>query len=173
MDPPPDDTGERQCIMQAAISLPRINNSMVSEAAGLAYGLQLLLEGAARFLQITIMGDNLPIVRLGATNARVRDDEIWKEVEKALMDLSYTRWPARWWAVRRYLNKAADDLATKGVMSALRDRTQGRKGDTIIIWGDEELLKKWNISIPTSIEGRRDLLLTRSLRPICNTRLFR
>ena len=67
---------------------------------------------------LTIMGDRLPVSRLGVTNARVRTDAVWFEVEDALMDLAIRRWPIRLWAVRRHLNKAADALATLGVLDS-------------------------------------------------------
>ena len=93
--------------------------------AGLAYGVLLLASACGSPGLLSILGDNLPVVRLGACNARVRTDDVWAEVEDAIMILAGRRWRTRWHAVRRHLNGAADALATDGLDQGSLVRRQG------------------------------------------------
>ena len=107
----PDQDGNRTCLMQISVALPRLPRSMSGEGAGLAYG-ALLVEAVIKEMTLLgILGDNLPVVRLGAANGRIRTDRVWIEVEDALLALARRRWPLHWFAVRRHLNKEADRAA--------------------------------------------------------------
>ena len=106
--------GQRACIAQLIVSAPRLRSSMLAEGAGLAYGVLFLAAACGCPGPLSILGDNLPIVRLGACNARLRSDAVWSELEDALMLLARRRWKPRWHAVRRHSNHAADAFATQG-----------------------------------------------------------
>ena len=121
----PDAAGHRRCIMQLPSGLPLLRVSFCGEAAGLAFGLRGVLAACPAHLWLNVMGDNLPIVRLGAATGTIRTDGVWAALEDPLMDLCYRRWLVAWAAVRREHNLAADDLATAGVLTALRLRERG------------------------------------------------
>ena len=112
---------------------------MLGEGAGLGYGLRALLAAVPDHLEITILGDNLPVIRLGAATGSLRTDGVWAETEGPLMETAYRRWRLRWTAVRRQFNMGADALATEAVMVALRHRRALQPqappaGDEILLW---------------------------------------
>ena len=120
--------------MQMAIATPRLRDAQQAEAAGLAYSISMLLTCLPCPQRVTIMGDNLQVLRLGAGNARIRADRIWLELERALMLISAQRWPLQWNAVRRCYNAAADALATQGVDRGLRLYRDGDVRDVCHVW---------------------------------------
>ena len=154
--------------MQISAALPRLTDSMAGEGAGLAYG--ALLAGAviADNTDLGILGDNLPVIRLGAANGRIRTDRVWVEVEDALLTLARRRLPLHWYAVRRHLNKAADALATEGVFVGLRMKAEGQSDDTVIFWCNENEFRERSWIIPERIPCRPDAQLLRANRPIAN-----
>ena len=72
----------------AIISTPRLRNSMLAEAAGLAYGLLFLASACGCPGPIDILEDNLPVIRLAACNGKLRSDPAWIEIEEALSRLA-------------------------------------------------------------------------------------
>ena len=82
---PPDDAGRRPCVAQLALSLPSIHDSMTAEALGCRAALALARLIPVAAPSLTVVGDNLPVVRLGATNGRVRMETAGPAVEPALL----------------------------------------------------------------------------------------
>ena len=164
-----DAEGHRECLAQITISAPRLRSSMLAEAAGLAYGVLTLAQVCSHPGPIAILGDNLPIIQLGACNSRLRSDPVWAEVEDALMLLARRQWKPQWHAVRRHLNRAADALATMGVIDALRrlDTSSSPQHEEILIWHDEEAFRRRGWSAPTTVFRRPCATVT-----LCNTPLL-
>ena len=146
--------GRRRCLAQLIISTPRLRSSMLAEAAGLAYGILFLASACGWPGQMGILGDNLPIVRLAAGNAKLRSNPVWREVEEALMIVARRRWRPDYHAVRRHLNKAADALATLGVFKALELWSEGQNDDEIMLWCDEIAFRQRGWAVPTAFPGR-------------------
>ena len=140
---------------------------MLSEAAGLAYGIFLVASACGNPGPISILGDNLPVVRLGACNARVRPDNVWREVDDALMLIASRRWQVTWHAVRRHLNRAADALATFGVLAALRRLEAGIGQDAVWLWCDTEAFRHRGWLEPQAFALRPDAVVYRATRPLC------
>ena len=151
-----DHNGGRTCIAQVVISTPRLRSSMLAESTGLAHAISYLAGACGCPGPISVLGDNFPLVRMAACNARLRSDPCWIEVEGALMLLAGRRWRPQWHAVRRHLNKAADALATQGVFDSLRRFVVGDATDTVFAWCDEEHFAQRGLSVPTSILGKPD-----------------
>ena len=154
--------------MQMVISAPRLRSSMVSEAAGLAYGVLALAHVCGHPGPLSILGDNLPIIRAGACNSRLRSDPVWAEMEEAVMLLARQQWKPRWHAVRRHLNAAADALATRGVLDALRRLSSGDPSfcEEILLWYDREEFRMRGWRPPTSIHRRPGTALSLCSRPL-------
>ena len=149
-----DANGRRRCLAQLVIAAPRLRSSMLAEAAGLAYGILFLASACGWRGRIGILGDNLPIMRLAAGNAKLRSDPVWREVEEALMIIARRRWRPDYHAVRRHLNKAADALATLGVFKALELESKGHNGDEIRLWCDMIAFRQRCWTVPTALPGR-------------------
>ena len=161
----PDQDGRRECLAQLAVATPRLRNSMLGEAAGMAYGILLVASVVGSPGPMSILGDNLPVVRLGACNARMRADGVWREVEDALMLVAGRRWPTRWHAVRRHLNRDADALATLGVLAALRSIEAVSGPDEVWLWCDAEAFGRRGWHIPTVLTRRPDAVAHAAGRP--------
>ena len=131
---PIQEDGRRRCIAQATLSVPAIGCSMKAEALGLRAALAL----AALILQhpdsITVIGDNLPILRMAAANGKVRTPGVWEVLEAPLMHTLLQNWACRWVAVRRHLNKLADKLATRGTFDAVDRAVQGVWEPVLTVW---------------------------------------
>ena len=164
-----DAEGRRECLAQMTISAPRLRSSMLAEAAGLAYGVLTLAHVCNHPGPIAILGDNLPIIQLGACNSRLRNDPVWAEVEDALMLLARRLWKPQWHAVRRHLNRAADALATMGVIDALRRLDTGcsTQHEEILIWHDVEAFRRRGWRTPTTVFHRPCTTVT-----LCDTPLL-
>ena len=141
---------------------------MLSEAAGLAYGVLALAHACGHPGPLSILGDNLPIIRAGACNSRLRSDPVWAEMEDAVMLLARRQWRPRWHAVRRHLNGAADALATRGVYEALRQlqASPSAHSDEILLWYDREEFQRRGWSPPTSAYGRPGTTINLCSRPL-------
>ena len=139
-----DANGRRECLAQMTISAPRLRSSMLAGATGLAYGVLVLAHACNHPGPIAILGDNLPIIRLGACNSRLRSDPVWPEVEDALLLLARRQWRPQWHAVRRHFNQAADALATMGVIDALRrlESNPGPHREEILLWHHEDAFRR-------------------------------
>ena len=116
----PDVDGRRRLLARAWVAAPAFRNSMLAEAVGLATGISLIRCFLGFPRPITVLGDNLPLLRLAAATGRLRTDGIWAVVEAALMYVAAHGWNVDWVAVRRHRNCAADAAATDGVRDALR-----------------------------------------------------
>ena len=112
------------------------------------------------------MGDNLPLIRLGAGNARLRADRVWHEVEAALLHTAAQRWQISWAAVRRYYNGASDALATLGVNAALRRFRDSDLTDVVRLWVDAAAFDQRHWSIPTQLLLHPRLCVLRSTQAL-------
>ena len=93
-------------------------HAQVAEAWGAKLALLLLLRTKATLRQARIIGDNLNVVRYGAERGAVRNPDIHGPMADALASAAEQGWALRWRAVRRRLNKAADEVATAAVRRA-------------------------------------------------------
>ena len=116
----PDIDGRRRLLARACVAAPAFRNSMLAEAVGLATGISLIRCFMGFPRPVTVLGDNLPLLRLAAATGRLRPDGMWAVVEAALMYVAAHGWSVDWVAVRRHRNCAADAAATHGVRDALR-----------------------------------------------------
>jgi len=130
----PDARGVRDCLAQIVVAAPALRHSMVAEGVGLAAGVALVEEVVGHPGRLTILGDNLPLIRLGACNARMRADVVWQTVERPLMHLAGMRWDCSWRGVRRVYNTTADGLATRGVHTAVAMFSDGDYGREAWVW---------------------------------------
>ena len=113
--------------------LPLID-SLSAEAAGLRLGIALIAKVLPQVNSIGIVGDNLPVMRLGAGNGKIRTPGIWEMLEAPLLHIAVREWQCQWFAVRRRYNKTADALATIGTYQAV-DRAAGGLWEPIIqLW---------------------------------------
>ena len=103
---------------------PQIADSTAAEAMGLTLALAL-----ARYAQdphkLTIIGDNLPLVRFAASNGRLRTDRIWLLAGASLLASAPLLAGVTWEAVRRCFNRGADRLATCAVRQANKGAAAG------------------------------------------------
>ena len=163
-----DENGRRRCLLQMTISAPRLRSSMLAEAAGLAYGVLTLAHACGHPGPLSILGDNLPVIRAGACNSRLRSDPVWAEIEEAVMLLARRQWRPQWHAVRRHLNGAADALATRGVLDTLRrlSTEDPSTREEILVWYDHEEFQRRGWRPPTGVHGRPSTALSLCSRPL-------
>ena len=131
---PMDLRGHRNCIAQVALAVPSLSCSMHAEAIGLRSGLALVFLILGNPNGLSVVGDNLPVLRLAATNGRVRTPGIWETLEAPLMFSALQDWDCRWTAVRRHLNSTADGLATLGTHAAVNSAARGVFDPSIQLW---------------------------------------
>ena len=86
-----------------------------------------------------VVGDNLPVLRMAATNGRVRTPGIWELLEAPVTHAALQEWNCRWVAVRRKFNSAADKLATVGTLEADQMAARNEWTHTIALWTEEPL----------------------------------
>ena len=135
---PPDPRGVRRCIAQATAAIPSLEDSLSAEAAGLRLGIALASTLLPRRQHLGIVGDNLPVIRLGAGNGRIRTPGIWELVEAALLHIADRDQPCQWTAVRRHYNKTADALATIGTQRAVDGAANNHWAPNITIWTNRD-----------------------------------
>ena len=92
---------------------------------GAKLALLLLLRTKAPLRQARTIGDNLNVVRYGAERGAVRNPDIHGPMADALASAAEQGWALKWRAVRRRLNKAADEVATAAVHRAHVLRARG------------------------------------------------
>ena len=131
---PSGDNGRRACIAQITVSDPRRSCSMLAEALGLRAAIALALLTLKQPQSITIIGDNLPVLRMAAANGRVKTPGVWELLEGPLLHTSVQGWDCQWVAVRRHLNIIADKLATLGTYEAVDRAAQNNHAPTIALW---------------------------------------
>ena len=62
-------------------SLPCLAPSMAAEALGLGAGIAQATHVLGRVVNVGVVGDNLPLMRLAAANGRIRSPGIWEILE--------------------------------------------------------------------------------------------
>ena len=126
--------GRRECVAQMTLAAPSLSCSLHAEALGLRAALALadLTLGSPR--HIRVVGDNLPVLRMAATNGRIRTPGIWEILEAPLVHASVQNWNCAWVAVRRKFNTVADGLATIGTQAAVQMAAGGDWTQSIRLW---------------------------------------
>ena len=121
---------------------------MTAEALGLraAIALTTLVTGYPG--EICIVGDNLPIMRMAASNGRVRTKDVWHLLDEPLAHCATQGWACRWIAVRRNQNKAADALATIATLQAVQLAATGNYNTLLSIWTRDALHRPDEIALP-------------------------
>ena len=89
---PPNDQGVRASIAQVVLTAPTLSSSMIAEALGLRAGLALALKVTTHPGRIEIVGDNLPILRMAASNGKVKTPEVWQILEAPLLHAASPGW---------------------------------------------------------------------------------
>ena len=116
--------GTRAVLRVARVSLPGEEYAQVAEAWGLRLALLLLLGdlGGTR-RSARIVGDNLAVVRYGASQGRLHQPDMQGVLEQVLARVLLLGWDLQWAAVRQRFNQAADYQAGLAV-----DEAEARKG---------------------------------------------
>ena len=117
--------GPPTLLASTVVAIPWDAGSQVAEAIGCRAAINLLLALDTGDRRARVVGDNLAVVRYGASSARLRRVDMQAHLEAALGDALGQGWLLTWQAVRRRLNHSADALATRGVMWAAQRRDQG------------------------------------------------
>ena len=115
----PDQQGKREALAQIALAHPGESSSLTAEALGLRVAITLLLRVTQNPTSVDIVGDNLPILRMTASNGKVKAPEVWEILEAPIMQIYTQGWRCNWVAVRRTLNTAADKVATIGTLRSV------------------------------------------------------
>ena len=126
--------GQRQCVAQLVGIRPDITDSASAEAAALRSALALVRALTGRPSSLEVLGDNLPILRWAAGNGRLRAAPTHLLADAPLLHSDRHRWPVTWTAVRRHFTGLADELATLGVLTALRTTAQLASGPSLRGW---------------------------------------
>ena len=116
---PADQRGRRDMLAQISLAEPRESSSLIAEALGLRVGMSLAHRVIGRPTSLEIVGDNLPVLRMCAGNAKVRTPEVWELLEGPIMEADMRGWRCEWIAVRRCFNAAADGVATHGTLRSV------------------------------------------------------
>jgi len=119
------------------VALPSDGDSMLAEAYACCKGLaslgDLRLHGRPRAARI--VGDNLPVVRYGASSGRLRNIRHVAALADQLGSTLAAGWRLTWNGVRRRFNKGADSLATLGVLWADALRAHGTTSSQAhVVW---------------------------------------
>ena len=117
---PADVNRQRVRLLRIAIALPGEQHAPVAEAWGLRAALQLLLEARVpRKLRTAIIaGDNLAVVRYGASLGKLAKPHMHAIIDEPLNASIGQGWQKDWIPIRRRFNKEADQIATFAVMQA-------------------------------------------------------
>ena len=103
----------------AVLAFPGSRDSMVAESGACRTGLQLLNQlPDPRCRAARVVGDNLPVIRYGASSGRLRRHSHQSLLEDGLTPLALMGWRLLWQGVRRRFNQGADAVATLGVFWA-------------------------------------------------------
>ena len=109
--------GKRLPLAAAMAVCPSLPDSTAAEAMGLTLALALC-RYAKDPHNLTIIGDNLPLVRFAAGNGKPRTDLMWLLAGASLLAAAPLLTSTVWEAVRRCFNRGADRLATLAVKKA-------------------------------------------------------
>ena len=140
------------------MSAPWASSSMTAEALGLRAAIALTTLVAGHPGEVCIVGDNLPIMRMAASNGKVRTKDVWHLLDEPLAFCSTQGWTCRWTAVRRNQNKAADTLATIATLQAVEDAAAGNYETRLSLWinsasyQNEEVALPWHGPVPSTLE---------------------
>ena len=121
---------------------------MTAEALGLRAAIALTTLVTGHPGEICIVGDNLPIMRMAASNGRVRTKDVWHLLDEPLAHCATQGWACRWIAVRRNQNKAADALATIATLQAVQLAATGNYNTLLSIWTRDALHRPDEIALP-------------------------
>lgn len=131
---PVNNEGHRPCLAQALVVAPWAHSSMTAEALGLRAALALTTLTTGHPGELCVVGDNLPIMRMAASNGKVRTRDVWHLLDEPLGFCAVQGWTCRWAAVRRNQNKAADALATIATLEAVGDAAKGNFQTRLLLW---------------------------------------
>ena len=153
-----------------AISFPV--DSMTAEALGGRLGLGVLLDLSPRRRAARMVGDNLPVVRFGANNARLRRTRMHMQLEDSIASILDQGWKLQWYAVPRRLNEEANRLAREGAAEArniLRSNNAGARRITIHLHVYDTALSSAEVNFRVDTPGMRQLFpqAAISLRHAC------
>ena len=123
-----DHLGDRPPVAHAIVALPDDRHAQVAEAWGCAAAIMLVLKHVSRTSRVLFVGDNLAVVRFAAAQGTLRQPSMAGPLHTFLSKLSLTGHLTAWVAVRRRHNKAADALATRGVLDAAELHHGGTHG---------------------------------------------
>ena len=136
----PQDGGVPRALASIIIALPSESDPMLAEASACCQGLAILLDARLRGrpLSVRVVGDNLPVVRFGASTGRLRNLRHSAPLADHLGAALSVGWRLSWNGVRRRFNGGADSLATLGVIWADTLRSRGVAGPAFhIVWHNE------------------------------------
>ena len=145
---PPDQNGSRACLGQAVIAAPAASSSLVAEALGFRAAIALTLLAVGHPGEVSVVGDNLGILRTAATNGRIRSAEVWQLLEAPITHATAERWACQWVAVRRFRNKTADALATIGTHQAVDLACAGDRDPQVTLWLSDRRRLQSNTRLP-------------------------
>ena len=131
---PADQRGRRDMLAQISLAEPRESSSLIAEALGLRAGMSLAQRIIGRPTSLEIVGDNLPVLRMCAGNAKVRTPQVWELLEGPIMDADLRGWQCEWIAVRRCFNAAADGVATHGTLCSVDLVAEKRETPVAWVW---------------------------------------
>lgn len=117
---PTDHNGDRQRQQRTAMALPGEKHSPVAEAWGLRVAIDLLcnMRVPRSMRTARIAGDNLAVVRFGASLGKLARAYMHDIIDEALGRLIQQGWDIEWVPIRRRFNKEADAIATFAVRKA-------------------------------------------------------
>jgi len=123
-------------LAQAVVSLPDVHDSLAAEGNGLRLAFSLVQACVGHPGHLAVLGDNLPLLKSAAVTGKLRSDPTLAIVDAPLTHAARQRWTCRWTAVRRLFNCLADKLATRGTLSAVESRANGRHTPHVWLWTD-------------------------------------
>lgn len=115
--------GTRTALAAAVAVCPHQRDSGAAESVGLTLGLAFA-RACPSTDPLSILGDNLPLIRFAACNGRMRADSTWQLASASIMGMAHAHHRISWEAVRRCFNKGADKLTTIGVKRAQRGQRE-------------------------------------------------
>ncbi len=127
-----DERGGRQELARALVALPGEVGVTTAEAWGLRSGLQLLCEYGGEFRRARIAGDNVNVVRHGASEGRLRERATQSLLEEPLARARQAGWVFAWSLIPRRQNAAADTAAGEAARMAARLAEAGEHEPRIV-----------------------------------------
>ena len=158
------DGGTPRALASIVVALPQEDDTMLAESFACCRGLASLcdvrLHGHPK--AVRIVGDNLPVVRFGASTGRLRNLRHSASLSAQLGSTLSAGWRLTWNGVRRQFNKGADSLATLGVLWADALHSQGAsQACWHVVWHNEN-----PPPLPPSFPPVSPSLLLSDVRPV-------